>query len=52
MPIQSRAAHLPLEEHALRPDQCAQCGGTQLDVVDEVVEEKLHRQGRTSGGAL
>jgi transposase len=35
-------AHLPLEEHALRPDQCAQCGGTQLDVVDEVVEEKLH----------
>jgi transposase len=35
-------AHLPLEEHALRPDQCAQCGGTQLDIVDEVVEEKLH----------
>ena len=34
--------HLPVEDHALRPDQCAQCGGTQLDVVDEVVEEKLH----------
>ncbi len=35
-------AHLPVEDHALRPAQCAQCGGTQLDVVDEVVEEKLH----------
>lgn len=35
-------SHLPLEEHALRPDQCAQCGGTELDVVDEVIEEKLH----------
>ena len=34
--------HLPVEDHALRPEQCAQCGGTQLDVVDEVVEEKLH----------
>lgn len=34
--------HLPVEDHALRPDQCAQCGGTELDVVDEVVEEKLH----------
>ena len=34
--------HLPVEEHALRPTQCEQCGGTQLDVVDEVVEEKLH----------
>ena len=34
--------HLPVEEHALRPDQCAQCGGTALDIVDEVVEEKLH----------
>jgi transposase len=34
--------HLPVEDHALRPDQCAHCGGTQLDVVDEVVEEKLH----------
>lgn len=35
-------AHLPLEEHALEPTQCAQCGGTELDVVDEVLEEKLH----------
>ncbi len=34
--------HLPVEDHALRPSQCAQCGGTELDVVDEVVEEKLH----------
>ena len=34
--------HLPVEEHALRPTQCEQCGGTQLDVVNEVVEEKLH----------
>ena len=34
--------HLPVEDHTLRPEQCAQCGGTQLDVVDEVVEEKLH----------
>jgi hypothetical protein len=33
---------LPVEEHALRPTQCEQCGGTELDVVDEVVEEKLH----------
>lgn len=35
-------SHIPAEEHALRPEQCAQCGSTQLDVVDEVVEEKLH----------
>jgi transposase len=35
-------AHLPVEDHALRPDRCEQCGGTELDVVDEVVEEKLH----------
>ena len=34
--------HLPVEGHELRPSQCAQCGGTELDVVDEVVEEKLH----------
>jgi len=34
--------HLPVEEHALRPLHCEQCGGTQLDVVDEIVEEKLH----------
>ena len=35
-------AHLPVEEHALRPTECAQCGGTELDVVDEIAEEKLH----------
>ena len=34
--------HLPVEEHALKPDECAHCGGTALDVVDVVVEEKLH----------
>ena len=34
--------HLPVEEHVLRPTQCEECGGTELDVVDEVVEEKLH----------
>ena len=34
--------HLPIEEHALRPSHCERCGSTQLDVVDEVVEEKLH----------
>ena len=34
--------HLPVEDHVLRPAQCAQCGGTELDVVDEIVEEKLH----------
>ena len=35
-------SHVPAEEHALRPTQCERCGGTELDVVDEVVEEKLH----------
>lgn len=34
--------HLPLEEHRLRPATCEHCGSTELDVVDEVVEEKLH----------
>ncbi len=34
--------HLPVEEHALRPDACAHCGSTALDAADEVVEEKLH----------
>lgn len=34
--------HLEAEEHELRPDACAQCGGAALDVVDELVEEKLH----------
>ena len=35
-------AHLPVEAHALRPDACACCGGADLDLVDEVVERKLH----------
>ncbi len=34
--------HLEAEEHKLRPDSCAECGGAALDVVDELVEEKLH----------
>lgn len=34
--------HLPLEEHALKPDECAHCGSTALDVADVVEEEKLH----------
>lgn len=34
--------HLEAEEHELRPDSCAECGGTALDLVDELVEEKLH----------
>jgi transposase len=34
--------HLEGEEHNLRPDRCAHCGGSVLDVADEVVEEKLH----------
>ena len=34
--------HLPLEEHRFRPDVCEHCGGSTLDLVDEVVEEKLH----------
>ena len=35
-------AHLEVEEHELRPDTCAHCGGTTLDAADDVVEEKLH----------
>lgn len=34
--------HLPVEQHHLRPTHCEHCGGSTLDVVDEVVEEKLH----------
>ena len=34
--------HLPVEEHALRPDECAHCGSKALDAADEVLEEKLH----------
>ena len=35
-------SHLEADEHRLRPAACERCGGTALDVVDEVVEEKLH----------
>jgi hypothetical protein len=35
-------ARFEAEEHALRPSECEHCGGTDLDVVDEVGEEKLH----------
>jgi transposase len=34
--------HLLAEEHVLRPDACSECGGVDLEVVDEVVETKLH----------
>jgi hypothetical protein len=35
-------SHLEVEAHALTPEACEHCGGTALDVVDHVVEEKLH----------
>ncbi len=35
-------SHLPVEETVLRPDNCGHCGSTEIDVADEVVEEKLH----------
>jgi hypothetical protein len=35
-------SHLEAEEHELRPEVCAECGGDALEVVDELVEEKLH----------
>ncbi len=34
--------HLEAEEHVLRPDACAHCGGTELDAAEVLVEEKLH----------
>ncbi len=34
--------HLPAEEHTLTPDSCPECGGCDLQVVDAVVETKLH----------
>jgi transposase len=34
--------HLEVEEHELRPESCAACGGHALDVADELLEEKLH----------
>lgn len=39
---QAVPSHLKAEEHRLRPDVCAACGATSLDVVDELLEEKLH----------
>jgi transposase len=35
-------AHLEAEEHELRPECCAHCGGAQLDAAEVLVEEKLH----------
>ena len=34
--------HLEAEEHELRPKECADCGSAALDLVDELLEEKLH----------
>jgi hypothetical protein len=33
--------HLPVDAHDLKPDECAHCGSTALDVADVVEEEKL-----------
>lgn len=35
-------SHLEVEEHELRPQTCAACGGSALDLADELLEEKLH----------
>ncbi len=35
-------AHLPTEEHSLRPEACGHCGSAALDAAEELVEEKLH----------
>lgn len=35
-------SHLETEEHASRPMSCEHCGSSELDVVDTVIEEKLH----------
>lgn len=35
-------SHLEAEEHELRPQMCSACGGSALDLADELVEEKLH----------
>lgn len=39
---QALPQHLEAEKHVLRPQRCDHCGGTLLDVADEIVEEKLH----------
>lgn len=33
--------HLPVDPYELKPDECAHCGSTALDVADVVEEEKL-----------
>lgn len=33
--------HLPVEETTLRPKDCCHCGSCELEMIDEVVEEKL-----------
>ncbi|HEU5288703.1 MAG TPA: IS66 family transposase [Candidatus Limnocylindria bacterium] len=35
-------AHLEAEEHRFRPTHCEHCGSEELNIADEVVEEKLH----------
>ena len=34
--------HLEAEEHTLEPERCDVCGGCDLELVDELVETKLH----------
>lgn len=34
--------HLEAEEHTVTPKACCACGGTDLELVDEVTETKLH----------
>lgn len=34
--------HLPVEKHTRRPGACSCCGGDDLELVDEVIERKLH----------
>lgn len=34
--------HLDAEEHVLRPPSCEHCGSSALDVVEDLIEEKLH----------
>lgn len=34
--------HLEAEEHTVEPEQCTECGAVDLELVDEVVEIKLH----------
>ena len=34
--------HLEAEQHELRPSRCDACGATELELVDTLLEEKLH----------